>query len=179
MKIYLSAPDVFMRNEREVAIEKKRICEEYGIQGVFPTENINMEYVLKQSPQDMSMLMYKANRNLIKQCDMILANVSPFRGKSMDVGVAHEIGCFDIMERPIYIYGNTNNVLANRIGMESDGYCKEGYLVEDFGEVENLMIMRSADMPLFYSPNSNPNDLSAMESFKLAIKTISELHNLK
>lgn len=179
MKIYLSAPDVFMRNEKEIGIEKKRICKHYGIKGVFPTENLDMDYVLKQFPPHMSQIMYEGNKILIKECDMILVNVSPFRGWSMDCGVAHEIGCFDMLEKPVYIYANTNLSLADRVGKKEDGYCENGYLVEDFNEIENLMIMRAATCPLFYSEKSKKKDLSAMESFKLAVESISRLYNLK
>lgn len=179
MKAYLSAPDVFMRNESEIGEEKKKICEHYGIQGVFPTENLDMEYVLSQEPLYMSKMMYEGNKILIKQCDMILANISPFRGWSMDCGVAHEIGCFDAQEKPIFIYANTNLSLADRVGKQEDGYCDQGYLVEDFNEIENLMIMRAATHPLFYSPKSKKEDLSAMESFKFAVASISKMYNLK
>lgn len=179
MKAYLSAPDVFMRNESKIGKEKKEICRFYGIEAQFPSDNLDLDYVFSQKPLHASQLMYKGNIELIKNSDIVFANISPFRGWSMDCGVAHEIGYFDALEKPIFIYANTNLSMADRVGMDENGYCNKGYVVEDFKDVENLMIMRAATLPLFYSDNSNKDDLSAMDSFKLAVKQVSKMYNLK
>ena len=179
MKAYLSAPDVFMENAKEIGKEKKKICQFHGIEGLFPTENLDLDYVLSQNQKKASKLMYEGNLELIKQSDMVIANVSPFRGWSMDCGVAHEIGYFDALEKPIFIYANTQLSMVERVGVNENGYCEQGYIVEDFNEIENLMIMRAATHPLFYSSKSKKDDLSAMESFKFAVASISKMYNLK
>jgi len=87
----------------------------------------------------------KINYDALDRSDLLLANIGPFRGPHMDVGTAFEIGYFFAQKKPVVLYYHQKeNVLSDRItqshGKDDKGYGSQGYLIEDFGWHENLMI---------------------------------------
>lgn len=76
---------------------------------------------------------YNGNKKLIERCDVVLANVEPFRGPSLDVGTAFEIGMAVAMGKPVYAY----NVPITQYKYRANG---NGFNIEDFKLFDNLMI---------------------------------------
>ena len=62
-------------------------------------------------------------------------------------------------------------MMVDRIQDKKEGLCPEGFVVEDFNGEENLMVTHTVKQ-IFFDENSNPKDLSAMDSFKKAIKSL-------
>ena len=82
----------------------------------------------------------------MQTCDLAIANCTPFRGVSMDVGTAFEVGYMRALDRPVLGYTNTPLDLSDRSAMgrtridlpfDSDA---DGVDIENFGLAENLMI---------------------------------------
>ncbi|KAF4620154.1 hypothetical protein G7Y89_g14670 [Cudoniella acicularis] len=89
-KIYLAGPDVFLPNAVAHGAHLKTLCAAQNAHGLFP-----LDKTLTSHPPNSYSLAHairEANMNLIKESDAVLANMTPFRGPSMDVGTAYEMG---------------------------------------------------------------------------------------
>jgi nucleoside 2-deoxyribosyltransferase len=80
-RIYLAGPDVFLPDAREIANKKKAICDECGFEGVSPADS---ELTLPAEPAKAAHAISEGNEELMKTCDLVIANMTPFRGVSMD-----------------------------------------------------------------------------------------------
>jgi nucleoside 2-deoxyribosyltransferase len=142
-RVYLAGPDVFLEHVTAIAACKKRLCAAYGMEGVFPLDEAMVER--RRSPAAIARAIGAANEALIRGCDLVIANCSPFRGVSMDAGTAYEIGYARALGKPVFGY---TNILADykrravryrRLG-DPLGADAANSVVEDFGLAENLMI---------------------------------------
>jgi nucleoside 2-deoxyribosyltransferase len=70
---------------------------------------------------------------LMESSDLAIANLTPFRGPSMDVGTAVEIGYMHGRGKPVFGYTNLAEDYADRV-------LPDGFLIEPFGLVDNLMV---------------------------------------
>jgi nucleoside 2-deoxyribosyltransferase len=145
--IYLAGPEVFLLNAREIGEQKKAICQKYGLNGIFPLDN-------ELRPKNASLsaraiAIYRANVDLIRNSDAIIANLTPFRGPSMDVGTAFEIGFAAALGLPVFGYTNSPARLIERVSSSIQTTLAErhaspvderGMEIENFGFFENLMI---------------------------------------
>jgi nucleoside 2-deoxyribosyltransferase len=143
-RVYLAGPDVFLKNASDVAEAKKRLCAEQGFEGVFPLDaEIDSSKTL--SPARKARAISRLNEALIRSCDILVANCTPFRGVSMDVGTAFEIGYARALGRPVFGYTNVVPSYKERVEhSRSTGppfaADMQGTAIEDFGLAENLMI---------------------------------------
>ena len=90
------------------------------------------------------------NEDLIRSCNLLIANLTPFRGPSADVGTAYEIGFARALGLPIYAYSNVVGSLLERTRGALGAQVKErggggledadGMLLEDFDCIDNLML---------------------------------------
>lgn len=140
-KIYLAGPEVLLPNAIAVGKLKKQICEKYGFIGCFPFDNeIN---VVHKTPREMGLMISEANEKLIKNCDIVVANLSPFRSPSADVGTAYEIGFAKALGKKCYGYSNVATPFNPRVKayFNSDKEVDpDGMEIEDFDLIDNLMI---------------------------------------
>ncbi|EKV32457.1 putative Nucleoside 2-deoxyribosyltransferase [Caenispirillum salinarum AK4] len=146
--VYLAGPEVFLSDAVAVGEAKKAICARHGLTGLFPLDNeLDLGGL---DPQDAGRAISAANEALMRRADLIIANITPFRGPGMDPGTAFEIGFMRALGRPVFCYTASDLLHAERAvrwagpavqerkgeGLE-DG---DGLLIESFGMVENLMI---------------------------------------
>lgn len=144
-RIYLAGPEVFFPNAREQGEIKKRLCAAHGFAGVYPLDNaISGADVL--SSESLARAISHGNERLMRSCDFIVANCTPFRGASMDAGTAYEIGFMRALGRPVFGYSNVTPDYAARVRATPQdaqaAWCDETRAadIEDFGLAENLMI---------------------------------------
>jgi len=143
LKIYLAGPDVFRLNAIEYFDILKKSCIEFGFEALVPLDNsveINEEDIM--TPVH-SKLIFNENFNLIKECDVIVANLVPFRGACIDDGTAWEIGCGFAFGKKIYGYSKYNEKSLLDITEEFGYKMSEFPIVENFGNSVNLMICES------------------------------------
>ena len=92
---------------------------------------------------DVATRIYEGNRERIASADLLVANLSPFRGPSADPGTVFEMGYAAGRGLPVLAYTTDPRVLADRVPWRpgADGALRDrdGLLVEDFGRLENLM----------------------------------------
>jgi nucleoside 2-deoxyribosyltransferase len=85
------------------------------------------------SAPEMGYISFALMVELMDSCDLMIANLTPFRGPSMDVGTAVEIGYMHGRGKPVFGYTNVAADYADRV-------APDGFLVESFGLVDNLMV---------------------------------------
>jgi nucleoside 2-deoxyribosyltransferase len=154
MKIYLAGPEVFLPNAVARGEELKILCATHGLIGLFPLDNELTS--VEHGSHAMASAIRTANMELIKSCDGILANMTPFRGPSMDVGTAYEMGVGAALGKVVVGYLKGEKVgyaekvkKVHKVERHVDGHLRdeEGMSVEEFRELEggeglvdNLMI---------------------------------------
>jgi nucleoside 2-deoxyribosyltransferase len=148
-RVYLAGPDVFFPQPTLWAAGKKTICDRYGIVGVSPLDDLTEE------PGEWAAFPFwrriaLRNEAHIKSCQGLIANLTPFRGPSADVGTVYEIGFARAFGLAIFGYATTTEAFLPRTLRALGGEAKarqdgtwhdgDGLLVEQFGLFDNLMI---------------------------------------
>ncbi len=143
-RIYLAGPEVFLPDASAIGAEKAKLCAAAGFEGCFPLDNALDLTGLDKAAQARRIAL--ANEALMRSCDLLIANLTPFRGASMDSGTAFEVGFMRALGRPVFGYTNVAPDYADRArawrgvarGLpDCDAADVE---IEDFGLAENLMI---------------------------------------
>lgn len=147
-RVYLAGPDVFMPDAIAWMERKKAICAGYHLTGVSPFDSLEPEpSAWAQLPEWRRIAL--RNEAHIRSCAAIVANLTPFRGPSADVGTVYEIGFARGLGLRIFGYTTVAAAFLDRtlasIGggrQDQDGSWRdpEGLLVEQFGLFDNLMI---------------------------------------
>ena len=148
IRIYLAGPEVFLKNAKEIGERKKTLCRKYGFEGVFPLDN---EVDTKgKSPRDIGLCISSINESLIRTCEIVIANITPFRGPSIDVGTAYEMGFAHALDKRVIAYTNvaapfterTVEALGSQVKREADGRLRDaqGMFIEEVCLTDNLMI---------------------------------------
>lgn len=148
IRAYLAGPEVFLRNAKEIGEQKKALCAKYGFEGVFPLDNeVNTQ---GKSPREIGLCISGVNEDLIKTCAIVIANLTPFRGPSADVGTAYEIGFAHALGKKVFAYTNvaapfterTVRALKGKVSRSQDGRLRDadGMFVEENDLVDNLML---------------------------------------
>lgn len=150
MRVYLAGPEVFLADRgAAVGAEKRAICAAHRLSGVLPVEEGGPSGVgCVNDPVWFGL--YRGNEDLIRGCDALIANLTPFRGPSADPGTVFELGFMRGLGRPVLGYANTVGRFGGRtlaaLGPAAkrrpDGVWEdaEGMAVEDFDLHDNLML---------------------------------------
>jgi len=183
MKLYLAGPDVFLPNASETGKIKRELCLRYGFIGLFPLDN----EVSDAAGVSLSKAIFNGNIAMLKEADAIVANLTPFRGVSADVGTVFEVGYSFACRKKIYGYSNIRTNFIERIqnlisgdlkqGEDRRPYASDGLAVENFDRFDNLMIAEALlesgeDIILPTSPVNNP--WQDMQTFEHCLQTIRE-----
>lgn len=146
-RIYLAGPEVFVPDPLSIGKKKKDLCERYGFTGVFPFDAGVVSANQKKIEQGLQIS--QNNESLIRSCDLLIANMTPFRSPSMDVGTAFELGFARALGKPVFGYTNDERGFRDRasehverIDKRDDGRLEDSYgmEIEDFDLTDNLMI---------------------------------------
>ena len=139
MKLYLAGPDVFRQDALQWAEDARRLCTDFGHEALVPLDNVETTAVG----------IYKANIELIRSADAVLANLNPFRGCEPDSGTCVEVGFAVALGKLVIGYlaneETTTERIACAVGRELDvqngrPVDPDGLYVEDFGLRLNLML---------------------------------------
>lgn len=120
---YLAGPEVFLAHSAKIGAEKKDICKKHGLTGRYPGD---------LPPDDDPLRLFRALVEMMNESKLVIANMTPFRGTSIDAGTAMEIGYMYSKGCPVFGYTNTTEGLAARVP-------PDGMLIEPFGLSDNLM----------------------------------------
>ncbi len=165
---------MFVPDPAERSRYLKSVLAEVGLEGVFPLD-------AEPSADDPILLasrIHGANETLIRSCDAVLANLTPFRGPSADAGTVYEIGYARALGKLIVGYSTGAAPFAERtkrwvgsiggqVGQRPDGSFEDGdgMQIEDFGLHDNLMIDRGihASGGVIIMRESEPERAAAQE----------------
>jgi nucleoside 2-deoxyribosyltransferase len=138
VQLYLAGPDVFLPDPLKIARLKQEVCQKYGFVGMFPWDNsLDLTHL---SPYEMGIAIYKSNIELMDSCNLVVANMTPFRGSSMDVGTAFEMGYMAAQGKPIFGYSNDGRLYVDRVPVSQPGLDPDGLTIEQFEMADNLML---------------------------------------
>lgn len=171
LRVYLAGPEVFFPDPFREARIKKNACAEYGFEGVFP---LDAELRVDHLPPDLRAdAIRRANLDLIRSCQLLIANMMPFRGPGMDGGTAFEMGYAAALGMPIFAYSEIPGSYAERVPCERDSDGRlidaDGLLVEDFGLRDNLMM---ATAPFDFGSRIVSSFRAALAEARKALRTV-------
>lgn len=152
-RVYLAGPEVFLLTPHAIADAKKALCTAHGFEGVFPLDgDLDLTGL---AAREQAKKISAANEALIRGCQLVVANVTPFRGPSADVGTAYEMGFARGLGLPVFAYSNLVAPFAERVSAAILGGAKrraDGALadehsmsIEPFGLLDNLMLEGAVD----------------------------------
>ena len=145
--IYLAGPEVFLPDAAEIGRRKQALCAEHGFVGLFPLDDAS-ETAAMTPP--LARAIYRGNTALMRRADLVIANLTPFRGPSADAGTAFELGMMAGLGKPVLGYTNVSDGYIERAKATlADTRFDPGraawvdafaMLIEDFGLADNLML---------------------------------------
>jgi nucleoside 2-deoxyribosyltransferase len=182
LKIYLAGPDVFLTDARGVGEQKKAMCRDFGFEGLFPLDND------ADAGADAAKI-FQANCSLMRLADVGLCNLTPFRSPSADPGTVFELSFLFAQGKPVYGYTSAARIYRERVAAvlgpldERNGQLqdRDGYVVEDFGLGDNLMLVQaiqdSGGVVTAVEENTDAPSgkrLAAFQAFKACLQVMSE-----
>lgn len=149
--IYLAGPEVFLPDSgKRVFDAKKTACAEFGFEGVSPMDGeLSLDGLTSFAK---GVAIYQGNLAHMNRCDAIVANMTPFRGVSMDAGAAFEMGYMAGLGKLVAGYTHVTTPFEYRsMRYYEHGrgdlleFYSVGTSVEQFNMSDNLMMVGAVD----------------------------------
>jgi len=138
-KIYLAGPDVFLPDPIAHGKKLHELCRRHGYQGCFPLDNL----IDESDPLSLAEKIRIANIDLIEACDIVIANLSPFRGPEPDSGTVFEVGYAMAKGKRVIGYSTDSRPLLDKtqqiLKLGDAKRDHDDLEIEDFGLTHNLM----------------------------------------
>ena len=132
---YLAGPDVFLPDPRAHAARKIAICARHGLIGRTPL-NEDIARAPGLSDQAFAREIFRKDLAMMERCDIVIANLTPFRGTSADSGTLVELGWFLGRGKPIlrvfqcrHAVQRTDPRAARGDAGSAAGHCRRGVRV--------------------------------------------------
>ena len=162
LKVYCAGGDVFLpqadraitfSNMKKLAVHlSDKLCR---LELLIPIDNeIDLEAPIEHAAKQRNALAIRlANEHMIKNCDVVIANLSPFRSEEPDSGTAYECGFARALGKTVLTYtDNLAEQTAKYSHFNFNQTAGDGRFhyteVEDFALPFNLM-MYSDEHPIF------------------------------
>jgi nucleoside 2-deoxyribosyltransferase len=149
IRVYLAGPDIFLPDPADWVRRKKAICAAFGLVGVSPLDALPDEPAVWTSLPEWRRIALR-NEAHIRSADALIANLTPFRGPSADVGTVYEVGFARGLGMKLFGYATVATPFLDRTLAALDGTARlaadgswwdaDGLLIEQFGLFDNLMI---------------------------------------
>ena len=159
--VYLAGPEVFLPEPVAAGTQKKaRIAEmsraggwPFELAGLYPLDNEIADF---KPDFDTGIRIYRANVELMNRAYAVAANMVRFRGPSMDVGTAFEMGYMRGLGKPVFAYyeaapfygrEEAPGMYVDRVrdhGFRSAHDARvdaDGHSIDDFQMADNLMMI--------------------------------------
>lgn len=181
--VYLSGPDVLHPGAVGLMAQKQALCSAAGYAPLTP----DPEALLGEDQTEVvARQIYAERLTRLKAADAVIVDLSPFRGPNCDPATAFEAGVMAGLAKPVFAYMNVRTEedaeLLARIGDYEgaaggdDGVWRDssGYLIEDYGLPENLMLWAEARRLFVIVTNEPDSDLTGLQLCLEAIKLYSD-----
>lgn len=189
VRVYLAGPEVFLANAGEIGLRKRAICKRYGLIGIFPADEEEPSSPTMTLPER-GLAISRAMERVMRTCDAMVVNLTPFRGPSADVGSAYEMGFMRALGRPIFAYTNDDRPFFDRVvdfcggavrarptGMREDD---DGMAIERFMLRDNLMLdggVIASGGCLVAEPTAYGERYTSLVAFERCVSTAASLLN--
>lgn len=130
MRVYLAGPDIFRADADAWAVTARELLAAYGLKALIPLDG----------NETTAGGIYRANLEMIRSADVVLANLNAFRGAEPDSGTCFEAGFAVALGKTVIGYLADGRALKDKV---SDA---DGALVEDFALPLNLMLAMSCPL---------------------------------
>ena len=163
--VYLAGPEVFLPDPIAPGVAKKATIERlnqennwpFKLVGLYPMDN-EIENFAHDHKTGINI--YHANIDLMNKADFVTANMVRFRGPSMDVGTAFEMGYMAGLNKPVFAYYDAKpfygadekpGLYVDRVqqfyqvSKDKKGVDIHGQSIENFKMPDNLMMVGSLE----------------------------------
>lgn len=147
MRAYLAGPEVFLPNAREILDRKIAMARSYGFTPVSPGDLVVPE---TETRRQRGLAISAINEKLMTSADLIIANLTPFRGIAADIGTAFELGFMCARGCPAFAFSNcldnhferVSRLYGGEVLLGEDGRHRgpDGMALENFDMADNLML---------------------------------------
>ncbi|MFK0164116.1 nucleoside 2-deoxyribosyltransferase [Rhizobium sp. NPDC090279] len=147
MRAYLAGPEVFLPNAREILDRKIALARSYGFTPVSPGDLAVPE---TETRRQRGLAISAINEKLMTSADLIIANLTPFRGVAADIGTAFELGFMCARGCPAFAFSNcadnhferVSKLYGGEVHLGADGRERgpDGLSLENFDMTDNLML---------------------------------------
>lgn len=169
---YLAGPDVFLPAAREHTRCKIEVCARHGVVGRAPLDE-DAGSLDAGSVETTWGRIFHQNLAMMEASDVIIANLTPFRGASADAGTLVELGWFLGRGRPAFGYSNTVLPFAARSRRQIEAVADPlpGLAIEEFGLPDNLMVAGAllASHPLVLPRDGRERAFDALDVFERCV----------
>lgn len=146
--IYLAGFDVFRPDAAAHGEQLKMLCAKYGYEGRYP---LDKRVPRNLAPQEQARWICRNNLAVLRDCDLVVANLNPFRGDEPDSGTVFEVGYAVALGKPVWAYTSRSASLVRQVAVQRlpggrGPVDSLGYSVEDFGLNLNLMLACSVNV---------------------------------
>jgi len=172
---YLAGPDVFLPGAAAHAAQKVAICARHGIAGRAPL-NEDVAALAAMPDEAAWRTIFAKDLALMEACELVIANLTPFRGPSADAGTLVELGWFLGRGRPVFGYSNTATPFAARSAAQLALFPDPvpALSVGGFGLPDNLMIpgavLSGGGHPMVLPPDGSDRPFAALDVFERCVE---------
>jgi nucleoside 2-deoxyribosyltransferase len=175
---YLAGPDQWFPDAEAHSRRKHELCAAAGFVGVSSFDGVLVETAPSEA---MAREIYADSIARLRQCDALVANLTPWRGPGCDPGTAFEVGFAAALGKPVFAYLNVGDEdeadyparVEALVGAArgADGRWRDQLdcEVEDFGLPENLMLWAEARR---FFVVVTPDPIRDLTGLKLALEAV-------
>lgn len=169
IRAYLAGPDVFLPDAAAHAARKLTICARHGIEGLSPL-NEDIATLAAMPEAEAWRAIFAKDLAMMEAADIIIANLTPFRGASADAGTLIELGWFLGRSKPAFGYSNSAVPFAARSAAQVAAVPDPlpGLTVGGFGLPDNLMIA-GAVSAFVTPPDGRDRAFDSLEIFEACV----------
>ncbi len=139
--------------------------------------NEDLEHLKELANAEAWQVIFHKNLMMMAACDIIIANLTPFRGPSADAGTLIEVGWFLGRGKPVSGYSNSAEHFAERSRHHSEVIpdALAGLSVEAFELPDNLMIpgavLHGGGCPVILPLDEQNYPFDALDVFERCVET--------
>lgn len=160
-KVYIAGPDIFRIGWPDMARKIVTACELWGLEALLPipaNQSLDCPGVsgitVPGKPKDADAV-FGSCLDMIRSCDAVVANITPFRGDEPDSGTVFEVATAYALGKPVVAYTLDTRLTHQR--HEHNGSktthgaltCRSGFLVERFDLPCNVMVAQACKVIVF------------------------------
>ena len=146
MKLFLADSNIYYKDCHSRVEANIAFCSEHGFEAFHPLKS-NFHAKEGMTPHEMAAAIAQNNLKQLDSCDVLMAELDPWRGCEVDTGVSFEVGYMLAKGKKIYGYmKDAATTYCTRYPVktfdEEDGVYRDeqGRRLEEFGLPVNLMV---------------------------------------